>query len=182
MSVNGDALLEQIQPKLRTGRTQICLDSALLDEYHEAAAELSQAQSTSATRLNGKQATAPKKLAARVDELLARVEQASTWFEFKAMPIAEYQALCAEHPPRAGNQMDLFYGHDRDAVINALVRKCMTSPTFSDEGWERFLQTCIPSEWAELRDTVTEVNGGSVKPPKSLQESPRVPEPVSDSE
>lgn len=181
--LNGDELLAKINPSLRTARTQICLQHELIEQWQEAMAELDAMQESSGKgRLNGPDATALKAQEKRIAALEAKMDEVSPWFEFRAMPIEQYQELLAEHPPREGNQFDLYAGYDRDAVTNELVRQCLIDPVFSDEGWARFLTTCAPSEWGELRSTVIEVNGGSVKPPKSLRESPRLSKSGSDSE
>lgn len=180
--IDGDALLARIKPQLRRIRTQVCLQPNLLEEWEDAQAALDAAQDATGGRLNGEKAKAPKKLADRLAAIEAEIDKSSPWFEFEAMPIEKYQALAAKHPPRENDQMDIYYGHNRDAVIKELVRACLVDPVFSDEGWREFMATCAPSEWAALRDAVTEVNGGSVKPPKSRQGSRRVREPANVSE
>jgi hypothetical protein len=95
------------------------------------------------------------------------------------MPAHKFNALIEANPPRKDDQMDLYAGYDRIAVTEACVRDCMVSPTFEDcttkdcehedcGTWQNLKAVCNPSEWAELRRTVDEVNGTAVtEVPKS---------------
>jgi hypothetical protein len=74
--------------------------------------------------------------------------------------------------------MDAFAGYNRDAVVDAAIRECLVSPTFTDclepacdhtacGSWQQLEAVCNPSEWAELRRTVDEVNSATNTVPKS---------------
>lgn len=181
--INGDELLARIKPQLRTVKTQICLQPDLLEAWEDAAEELAAAEDAAgAGRLAGASAKAPKAAQKKLDDIEAKIDEVSPWFTFRAMPTEEYQALTAKHPPREDDQIDLFAGHNRDAVVAVLVRECLVDPVFSDEGYKALLASCAPSQWAAMRDAALEVNGGAVKPPKSRRESPRLSVPASDSE
>lgn len=179
---DGDALLAKIKPQLRRIRTQICLQPNLLEEWEDVEAALAEAEAATGNRLNGEKAKAPKKLTDQLKAIEKKINDSSPWFTFEAMPVEKYQALVSKHPPRENDQVDVYYGHNREAVIMELVRACMVDPVFSDEGWREFMATCAPSEWGALRDAVQEVNGGSVKPPKFRRASRRVRESASASE
>lgn len=168
--INGDDLLARVQPKLKEFRTQLCLRPDLIQKWEAANERLAEVTASGATntRLAGDgPSSQAKKIAREVQAIEQEIEDASAWFEFRALPVAEYQALLVKHPPRKDNQMDMLVGYDRDGFSDALVRACLVDPVFSDEGWKAFMATCAPSEWAELRSAVNEVNGGEVAPPKS---------------
>ena len=181
--VNGDDLLARIKPKLRRIRHQVCMRPDLLDDWQDAADALEQARDASLPdRLSSDDTSVLRGYAEKVKAIEDEMDAVSPWFEFEALSIPEYQALVSEHPPREGDQMDLYAGHNRDAVLDALVRQCLIDPVFSDEGWAKFLETCAPSEWSALRVAVTEANGGTVKPPKSRLASRLLAAPANDSE
>lgn len=168
--INGDDLLARIKPKLKEFRTQICLRPDLMQKWEDADDRLrkAEAENPGNTRLaGGGPSTEVKKLAREVQKIETEIENASAWFHFRALAVADYQSLLVKYPPRKDNQMDALVGHDREAFADALIRACLVDPVFSDEGWKAFMATCAPSEWAELRNAVSEVNGGEVTPPKS---------------
>lgn len=165
--INGDDLLAQIKPVLATQRTQICLRPDLIREWENLNEQLTTTQAEGTRRLAETATKQAKALARKIQKLEADIDAASAWFVFQALPVAKYQALVAEHPPREGDQFDLYAGHNREVVQDELIRQCLIDPVFSDAGWETFKATCAPSEWAALRDAANEANGGAVAPPKS---------------
>lgn len=188
---SGDELLASIKPKLRVIRTQVCLQPDLLEQWEDLSSELAEAQeSAGGGRMNGPEVKTAKSLQRKLDDLEAVIDEVSPWFTYKAMPTKEYQALTAQHPPREDNQIDMFAGHDRDAVVSELVRKCLVGVAkqehddpmpVSDQAWADLLPNIAPSQWAVLRDTALEVNGGAVTPPKSQRASLRLSPPATDS-
>lgn len=165
--INGDELLARVKPQLKEHRTQICLRPDLVDEWERLDKELREAKETTTGRLSAGNSAAVEKLAQQVVDVEAQIEEASAWFTFRALPQSQYRAVLADHPPREDNQMDAIAGHDRDAVADVLIRKCLVDPTFTEAGWRTFMETCAASEWVELREAAFEANGGSVTPPKS---------------
>lgn len=173
--VNGDDLIAEIQPTLREVSTQICLRPDLLDEHKELDEKLrgSQLKAGASNRLNPpkgedrEEGETPEDLARQVQELEERIVAASAWFRFRALPKDKYRTLCDQHPPREDNRLDFMVGYDQDAVADALVRKCLFDPVFTEKGWESFVETCAPSEWTELRSAADAANGGETAPPKS---------------
>lgn len=168
---SGAELLAKIKPRLREEITQICLRPDLLDAWEEANTALSEqrVKDTTNARLSSGVSAETKRLAQKVQDLEAEIEATAIRFHFRAMPKDEWRALCDNHPPRKGNDMDLYAGYDRDAVIDSAVRKCLFDPVFDDESWAQFLAVCNPSEWNELRTTVTSVNRSVVgDAPKSV--------------
>lgn len=171
---DGDALLAKIKPTLRRLKTQVCLRPDLLEQWESLCEELADASNGLPQRLSGDKAKAVKSLEARIADIEDEIEEVSPWFEFEALPAERFRALCADYPPRDKNQIDMLAGFNRDDVARALVRECLISPSFSDEGWQAFVDTCATSEWAELQRCADEVNAGSAKPPKS-QAASKVP-------
>ena len=183
--LSGADLLARIKPRLAETKTQLCLRPDLLEAWEEANDDLEkkQADDQASQRLasGSSSSSAARKLAQKVQQIEAEIEASAVWFRFRAMPKDEWQALCAEYPPRKGDQFDVFAGYNRDAVVDAMVRVCMIDPIFIDcprspedecthddcGSWQAFLKVCNPSEWNNLRDTVQRVNQGVVDAPKS---------------
>lgn len=185
--VNGAELLASIQPVLRTIRVQVCLRPDLLEQWEKLSVELAEAQAATATGARlaaNKGATSKAKAAAKkLQALETEIDEKSPWFEFRALPNPDYQALCDRHPPRKDNQLDFFKGYNVEAVQNALVRECLIDPEFkSDDDWKMLEQVCAPSQWAALRDAAVEANGGEVAVPKSVLASEVLARRGSDSE
>jgi hypothetical protein len=178
---SGAALLAKIRPRFREESTQICLRPDLLDEWEEATTELNASQVSDATngRLASGVSATTRELAKKVQGLEDQIEASAMTFRFRAMSKDEWQALCANHAPRPGNELDLFAGYNRDAVTDASVRECLYDPVFEDcskvgcehedcGSWQQLVKSCNPSEWAELRSTVQSVNRSVVDAPKSV--------------
>jgi hypothetical protein len=191
---SGAELLARIKPRFREESTQICLRPDLLDEWEAADEELKAAKAKDL--VSGKLAGGEKKklqeLASRVQELEAQIEDVAITCRFRAMSKDKWQALIDNHPPRPGDQMDLFAGYNRDAVLDEAVRVCMYDPVFADctkdecdhtdcGSWQQFAASCNPSEWKELKDTVNSVNRGVVDLPKSVLASQILSSPASGS-
>lgn len=180
-NMSGAELLAQIKPRLREKGTGICLRPDLLDEWEEAntaLAEADGAQEPGQRLAGGAPKASVRKLAEKVQQIEDDIAANEIRFVFRAMPKHQWQTLCDQHPPRPGNQLDAFAGYDRDAVIDRAVRLCLVSPVFTDCGndscdhtscgsWQQLEAVCNPSEWAELRHTVEEVNGAVKSAPKS---------------
>lgn len=177
---SGAALLRRIKPQLREMATNLCLRPDLLDEWEELQEKLGESRVKDATAGRLAEGTSKKtrELATRVQEIEAEIEAVQFRVLFRAMAKDDWQALCERHPPRKGNDIDMFAGYNRDAVYDAAVRACMVDPVFEDcpvrgcphedcGSWQQFVKVLNPSEWAELRDTVTEVNKGVTEAPKS---------------
>lgn len=176
--INGDDLLTQIKPTLPRARVQVCLRPELIDEHARKQEELESAQGSAAQRLAGSDA---KRLAQELLDLEEEIDSVSPWFEFEALPVEKYQALLVKHPPREGDRSDAMVGHNRLAVTTELVRVCLVSPTFTDEGWTELRKVCAPSEWAALCEAVNGANGRDVTPPKSRLASRLLSSPNADS-
>lgn len=177
---SGAELLAKIKPQFREEATQICMRPDLIDEWDEVNSQLTAARAKDAQsgRLGTGVSQTTKSLAKRLTELEAEIEANAIMFRFRAMNKDRWQAICDNHPPRSGNELDLFAGHNRDAVLDAAVRECLYDPVFEDctekdcehddcGTWQAFVKLCNPSEWKELRDTVGSVNRSVVDLPKS---------------
>lgn len=168
---SGADVLASIRPQLRRRRLSVCLRPDLLDAWEDANAELADAASKdrSAPRLAaGTVSPATKEKAEQVQAIEAEIEATQLWVEFEAMPSDKWAALTEKHPPRKGNEADLFFGYNRDTVIEAAVRLCMVDPVFDDASWTEFRRVCNPAEWNELKRAVNEVNGVVTDAPKSV--------------
>lgn len=166
--ISGADLLKRIQPKLPEESTEICLRPDLLEAWDVATDELQDAVAKGMTGARvGSKPKAQKEAAEKVQAIEAEIAAASATFRFRALPKDEWRALCDDHPPRKGNEVDQFTGYDRDAVLDAAVRASLVDPVFDDESWAEFAQVVNAGEWEELRKTANSVNRGVVDPPKS---------------
>lgn len=178
---SGAELLAANKPRLRELATNICLRPDLLERWdtlNDALAE-EKGNTTGGQRMaNGGTTPAAKKLARQIKAVEKEIEDTQFRFLFRAMPKDQWQAIADQHPRREGNQLDAFVGYNRDAVVDEAIRGCLVSPRFNDctipdcshvdcGSWQQFLSVCNPSEWAELRRTVDEVNQAATNAPKS---------------
>lgn len=167
--ISGADLLRRIQPRLAEESTVICLRPDLMEAWEDANEEL---QSAVATGMAGARVGSKPKAqiaaAERVRELEEQIEANSATFRFRALTKDQWRALCDDHPPRKGNEVDLWTGYDRDAVLDAAVRASLIDPVFDDASWAEFVQVVNAGEWEELRKTANSVNRGVVESPKSV--------------
>lgn len=174
---NGAELLARIRPVLGTQSVEIVLRPDLIKAWEQAEQALADARAKEATegrsRMSEKKTDSAnvRKLAKKVKELEDEIQAHAITFTFQAMPKDEYRTLCDQHPPREGNNVDHYVGHNREAVEDAAVRACLIDPVFDDKSWAEFLAVCNPSEWAELREAVRTVNGSVTGLPKSQMAS-----------
>lgn len=180
-TVSGAALLARVKPTLHEKGVLICLIPGLVEDWEEADAELTGLQQTDSTnaRLGSGVSAVTRKAAERVRDLEDQIEASQARFVFRAMPKDRWQALCDMNPPRPDDHLDIFMGHNRQAVSDAAVRVCLIDPVFEDctkkdcthtdcGTWDQFISVCNPSEWHELRSTCDQVNGVVTDAPKSV--------------
>jgi hypothetical protein len=184
VSTSGADLLRKIKPVKRREKTQICMRADIITELIEADAALGEMKTTDEARAGkrlsqGGYSEATKKQARKVRRIEQKVVENSMDFEFEPMGKDRWRALCDDNPPRQGNQMDLFAGYNRDAVLDSAVRECLLSPTFDDctdpacdhtgcGTWQELVLILNPSEWQELKDTVGRANSAVTDDPKSV--------------
>lgn len=144
----GAEILGRIRPQRRVESTTVCLNAQLVNDFHEADAELLRLMAErrgNSNRLNGSNVTVvdvdeaekspdPKirAQAKKVRAIETAIVESQVEFTFTAMNKDEYAALCALFPPRKGDQLDQILGYHRDQVTDAMVRQSLTSPVFED--------------------------------------------------
>lgn len=175
--IDGDALLAKIKPQFKEVRVQVCLRPDVIEEWHTADEALRLEQAKSATNNGGRLASttpektpataAAKRLAKKVGELEQSIEDSSIWFTFRKLPKPEYEALCMEHPPRKDNQFDLIRGYNINAVTDALARRCLVDPVFTDDGWLALQSSIGEAEWSALVQGAQDANDAVATPGKS---------------
>lgn len=192
---SGAAILARVKPRRRRESTLVCLRADLLRDWETEDAALRELQTQRAgniNRLNPGTSTEDtldeaeksghadiRAQARKVRKIEQQIEESQIEFVFEQMNKDEWSALLDEHPPREDNQVDHIVGYDREAVLEALVYRCLVQPVFerceepgcdhSECGtWEQLTGTISPSEWRELRDTANRANSGVVDPPKSV--------------
>jgi hypothetical protein len=186
---SGADLLRKIQPVKRRETTLVCLRADFIADLIREDKVLAEMQTEDQAKAGKRLAAGgyseeTKKQARKVRKIEKVVESNSMEFEFEAMGKDRWRELCDDNPPRQGNQMDSFIGHNRDAVLDAAVRECLVSPTFEDcatipttppdcphtgcGSWQELVRILNPSEWQELKDTVAKANSAVVDDPKSV--------------
>jgi hypothetical protein len=176
---SGADILARIQPRLREDWIEVCLRPDLIDEWAQENEALLESQAKDEEKATPKgrlvnpsavdvpTSAETKRIAKRVLALEGQIVEASIKLWFRAMPKDRWQALTDDHPPRKGNEFDTFAGYNRDAVVDAAVRMCLFDPVFDDESFDQLIAVLNPSEWAEIRRKVNEVNGRVGGSPKS---------------
>lgn len=167
---SGADLLARIKPRAKEVHTGLCMRPDLIEAHQAAVEELAQARvdDTGAGRMvDGGVSAKTKKLAQKVKDIEAEIVENEIMFKMRAMSQARWRALCDNHPPRKGNEVDFMAGYNRDAVTDAGVRECLFDPVFDDASWAEFMAVVNPSEWAELRECFTLANQAVVDAPKS---------------
>lgn len=183
--VDGAALLGRLGDdfKPREAAVQIILAPALLDEWEERQNALAEsiAKDAASPRLSkgNKQSANTKKLAKELEDFEAGpLSEAAVWFRFRAISKDVYRDLCAKHPPRPTDQLDVIMGYNRQDVDDEVLRLSLYDPAFKDctkktcdhddcGTWQQFTKTINPSEWAELQRSSEEANRAVTKLPKS---------------
>lgn len=166
--VSGAELLKRIRPVLPEESVEICLRPDLIEEWET---ENEKLQALAAQGMKGARVgTKPKAQidqAKKVQALEAGIEETSAVFRFRALPKAQWRALCDDHPPRQGNEIDQWTGYNRDAVLDQAVRESLIDPVFDEAAWAEFSGVLNGGEWDELRKATNKVNKGVVESPKS---------------
>lgn len=180
--MSGADLLKRIRPVLAEESVEICLRPDLIEAWEAANEELQAltAQGLKGARVGSKPTKQIEK-AKQVQALEAEIEAASATFRFRALPKAEWRALCDDHPPRQGNDVDQWTGYNRDAVLDQAVRESLIDPEFDDVSWANLMLAINGGEWDELRKTANKVNKGVTENPKSVLASMILTKPGKDS-
>lgn len=167
--ISGAELLKRIQPKLPEEFVEICLRPDLVEAFHEANDALQEAVANGmkGARVNSKP-KAQTEAAEMVRAIEEEIEANSATFRFRGLPKDEWRALCDNHPPRKGNELDQYVGYDRDAVLDDAVRASLIDPVFDDESWAELVKVISSGEWDELRTATNQANRSVVESPKSV--------------
>lgn len=181
---SGRDILARIRPTLAEESTEICLRPDLIEAYNDATEELANVRASSSNtdrRLGSTHTAAEREAAQRVQELEEEIAAHAVVFRFRALPKDQARAIKDNHPPRKGNDLDLYAGYDRDAVGDEMVRRSLVDPEFDDESWTELVAVVNDGEWAEMRRTAESVNGGAWRAPKSELASRILSSPDGDS-
>jgi hypothetical protein len=165
--VNGADLLKRIKPTLPTEHVEVILRPDLINDFQVAQEELQEEKAKGYTKKLNDKRPELRELAQKVEDLKQQIKDSSVWFRFRAIPVAEFRALCDNHPPRPNNDVDLYAGFHRDKVLDELVFKSMYEPEFDDESWDEMQRALSTGEYDQLREAANRVNRGVVEAPKS---------------
>lgn len=193
---NGAELLKAIKPTLAEESCRVCLRPDLLEEYNaaqqhleELTAERERLQREAGGSKGGRlasrtseaeQAVADQQRAAaeKVQAIETKMADYEIEFWFRALDKDKWQDIVAANPPRDGDQLDMFSGYNRDAVLDECVRPSLFDPEFDDCAkrdcahddcgtWQALTKLINAGQWQRMRDTAGLVNNGVVDVPKS---------------
>lgn len=112
--------------------------------------------------------------AAIVREIEALQEQmrASTKaLKLRALPRTEYTKLESAHPVRKDNDADKRCGWNSETFPEALIRRCLVEPTFTDAQWARFVDRLTQAQYDRIGVVALELNKRDVSVPFSFAAS-----------
>lgn len=112
-----------------------------------------------------------KRLADQIETVRQQMKAATKDFVLRAIPTMEFTQLTANHPPRGGSDEDAASGFNRDTFFRELTRRCVVSPKFDDDKWNKLILRLSDRQWDELTTGAWLVNKGEVSIPFSLAAS-----------
>ncbi len=158
-----DAWLDEAQLPERT--VEVCLRGDLVARIEELER---QAEATDQPDMMNN----PALMIVREIEALQEQMRASTRaLRLRALPRTEYTALEAAHPVRKDNEHDKKTGWNVETFPEALIRRCLVEPVFTDAQWSRFVDCLTQHQYDRLGVVAIEVNKRDVAVPFSFAAS-----------
>jgi hypothetical protein len=156
------------EAKLPEGTIEICLRGDLAADHEAAERELEQAEKTGADSLAGSGAG---DIANRILALEDEMREHTYEFRLRALPRAEWRALCAEHPPRKADDGSVVdtdrIGVNADTFYDAIIRACLVDPELTDDDWGQLAGALTDRQYDELADAAWGLNRREVDIPFS---------------
>lgn len=157
--------------KLREGTVSVCLAGDLVGEWDALAEQLRQAGDDNS--LAGSSST----IRAQMDELRARMLDATVEFKLTALPRRRFRELKAAHPPRKDEQGNTntrdYLGVNYDTFMDALLRAAIVEPKLDEETLTLLLDERLTDrQYEDLTDVAWNLNRVTVSVPFSQAASP----------
>jgi hypothetical protein len=154
--------------KLPEKTVPTCLRGDLVAEHEAAERELEQAQNQQGDSLAGSGVGA---LADRIGALEAQMRASTYPFRLRALPKPKWRALCAEHPPRRGEDGEVVdtdrIGVNAETFYDAIIRACLVDPQMDDTDWSALVDALTDRQYDELADAAWGLNRREVDIPFS---------------
>lgn len=144
--------------KLPRATVDLCLDSALSDEYDALKIEIDRSDALGA---GGEKR-------ARLTELKTEIEDVTLSVTLQGLSRKAYRELKLECPVRPGNDADKNAGFDVDAFHDKLVRACAVDPVMGDDGWAKLDESVTAAGWTRLIVAAIAVSDHNSSVPFSL--------------
>jgi hypothetical protein len=143
---------------------ELCLRSDLVAELEDAQRRLREAQQSGRDSLAD--SGAADDVRAEVERIKEAAREHTLVFRFRAINHYEVRQLVAELPPRPDVPFDKQAGHNVDAMVWHLFRRCLYDPDLSDEQVEALIGTpdrvgdgvLSPAQWAQLDEALSSLN------------------------
>lgn len=163
---NFKAMLDEA--KLPEATVMICLRGDLAADHERAERELEQAEQAGADSLAGSGAG---ELADRILALEDEMREHTYEFRLRALPRAQWRALCAAHPPRKaedGSVVDTDrIGVNAETFYDAIIRACLVDPELDDADWNQLVEALTDRQYDEISDAAWALNRREVDIPFS---------------
>ena len=117
--------------KPRTDQLRVCLDPDLVGQYEQAVSARDAAKDDARDSLAG---GAVVELDAEIEQLLEQMQASTITLVVKALPRAEFRAICDRHPQRKDTEGKLthptrdYLGVDFDGFADDIIRASLVSP------------------------------------------------------
>jgi hypothetical protein len=163
--------------KARTDELRVCLDPDLVSEYKSAVLARDEAQEAARDSLAGGTAV---ELEAEIERLLQMMQAATITLVVKALPRAEFRAICDRHPQRKDADGKLthptrdYLGVDFDGFADEIIRASLISPVLDPETLAILLEERLTDgQYVELAVKAWNLNKETIDVPFSPAGSPK---------
>lgn len=156
------------EAKLPEATVMICLRGDLAADHEAAERELEQAEKKSGDSLAGSGAGP---IIERIEALEAEMTEHTYEFRLRALPRAEWRALCNEHPPRKGDDGGVVdsdrIGVNADTFYDAIIRACLIDPELTDDEFEQLTGALTDRQYDDIAEAAWGLNRREVDVPFS---------------
>lgn len=154
--------------KLPERTVPTCLRGDLVADHEAAERELEAAQKAAGNSLAG---GGVGDIVDRIEALETLMRDSTYPFRFRALPKAAWRALCAEHPPRRGDDGEAVetdrIGVNAETFYDAIIRACLVDPSPSDEEWPALFDALTDRQYDGLAEAAWAVNRREIDIPFS---------------
>jgi hypothetical protein len=156
------------EAKLPESTVEVCLRGDLAADHEALERQLEQAERSGADSLAGSGAG---ELADKILALEAEMREHTYEFRLRALPRPAWRGLCAEHPPRKGDDGAVVdadrIGVNADTFYDAIIRACLVDPELADDEWGQLVDALTDRQYDVLADAAWGLNRREVDIPFS---------------